>query len=105
MPELGKTFHTYLFHFLLDFEQHQFHHNLILESKVMIKLQKYAHFGFFTKITNFVDFSFLKFKIDLELNFSKSEFANFVIIWEFDGFSSKTCKIHENTKTIQNIKL
>jgi hypothetical protein len=54
---------------------------------------------------DFVDFSFLKFKINLELNLFKSEFANFVIIFEFDGFSSKTCKIQENTKTIQNIKL
>jgi hypothetical protein len=39
------------------------------------------------------------------LNLSKSEFADFVPILEFDGFSSKTCKIQENTKTIQNIKL
>jgi hypothetical protein len=41
----------------------------------------------------------------LELNLSKSEFADFVIILEFDGLSSKTCKIQENTKTTQNIKL
>jgi hypothetical protein len=71
----------------------------------MIKLQRRAHFGFFHKMTNFADFSFLKCKIDLKLNLSKSEFADFIIILEFDGFSSKTCKIQENTKTIQNIKL
>jgi len=41
----------------------------------------------------------------LELNLSKSEFADFVIILEFDGFSSKTYKIKENTKTTQSIKL
>jgi hypothetical protein len=71
----------------------------------MIKIQRHAHSGFFPKIANFANFSFLKFKIDLELNLSKSEFADFVIILEFDGFSFKTCKIQENTKTIQNIKL
>jgi hypothetical protein len=43
--------------------------------------------------------------MDFELNLSKSEFAEFVIILEFDGFSSKTYKIQENTKTTQNIKL
>jgi len=71
----------------------------------MIKIQRHAHFGFFPKITDFADFSFLKFKIDLELNVYKSEFAELIIILEFDGFSSKTHKIQENTKTIQNIKL
>jgi hypothetical protein len=50
----------------------------------MIKLQRHAHSGFFPKI----------------MNFAKSEFADFVIILEFDGFSSKTYKIQENTKTI-----
>jgi hypothetical protein len=75
------------------------------EKKVLIKIHRHAHSGFFPKITDFTDFSFLKFKIDLELNLSKSEFADFVPILEFDGFSSKTCKIQENTKTIQNIKL
>jgi hypothetical protein len=53
----------------------------------------------FKKKKDLADFSFLKFKINLELNLSKSEFA------EFKGFSSKTCKIQENTKTIENIKL
>jgi len=67
----------------------------------MIKLQRRAHSGFFPKITNFDDFSFLKFKIDLELNLSKSKFEDFIIILEFDGFSSKTCKIQENTQTIK----
>lgn len=57
----------------------------------------------FEKITYFADFSFLKFKIDLDLNLSKSEFADFILILEFDRFSSKTCKIQENTKTIQKI--
>jgi len=33
------------------------------------------------------------------------EFANFVLILEFDRFSFRTCKIQENTKIIQNIKL
>jgi hypothetical protein len=64
----------------------------------MIKIQRRAHSGFFKKITDFADFSFLKFKIDLELNLSKSEFADFVLILEFNGFSSETCKIQENTK-------
>jgi hypothetical protein len=41
----------------------------------------------------------------MELNLSKSEFADFVIILEFDGFSFKTCKTQENIKIIQNIKL
>jgi hypothetical protein len=71
----------------------------------MIKLQRRAHSGFFPKITDFADFSFLKFKIDLELNLPKSEFADFVIILEFDEFSFKTCKLQENPKIIQNIKL
>jgi hypothetical protein len=71
----------------------------------MITIQRHAHFGFFSKITDFADFSFLKFKIDLELNLLKNEFADFVLILKFDGFYSKTCKIQENTKTIQNIKL
>jgi len=61
----------------------------------MINLLRRAHSKFFPKITNF----------DLELNLSKSEFADFVIILEFDEFSSKTFKIQENTKTTQNIKL
>jgi hypothetical protein len=39
------------------------------------------------------------------LNIYKSEFANFFIILEFDGFSSKTFKTQENIKTTQNIKL
>jgi len=46
----------------------------------MIKIQRHAHSGLFPKITDFADFSFLKFKIDLELNLSKSEFAKFLII-------------------------
>jgi hypothetical protein len=66
----------------------------------MIKIHRRAHSEFFQKITYFDDFSFLKFKIDLELNLSKSEFADFVLILKFDGFSSKTCKIQENTTTI-----
>jgi hypothetical protein len=41
----------------------------------------------------------------LKLNLSKSKFADFVIILEFDGFTFKTCKIQENIKRIQNIKL
>jgi hypothetical protein len=52
----------------------------------MITIQRHAHSGFFPKITIFTDFSFLKFKIDLELNISKSEFSDFVIILEYDGF-------------------
>jgi hypothetical protein len=39
------------------------------------------------------------------LNLFESEFDEFVIILKFDGFSSKACKIQENTKTMQNIKL
>jgi hypothetical protein len=62
----------------------------------MIKIQRCTYSRFFPKITDFADFSFLKFKIDLELNLSKSEFADFVLILEFDVFSSKTCKIQEN---------
>jgi len=62
----------------------------------MTKLLRRAHSEFFPKITNFCQLLFLKFKIDLELNLSKSEFSDFVL--EFDGFSSKTCKIQENTK-------
>jgi hypothetical protein len=71
----------------------------------MIKIYRRAHSGFFPKIIDFANFSFLKFKIDLELNLSKSKFADFVLILKFDGFSSITYKIQENTKTIQNIKL
>jgi hypothetical protein len=58
----------------------------------MIKIQRCAQSGFFQKITDFVNFSFLKFKIDLELDPSKSEFADFniladfVLILEFDEF-------------------
>jgi len=58
----------------------------------MIKIQRHAHFGFFEKITDFSDFSFLQFKLDLELDLSKSEFADFniladfVLILKFDGF-------------------
>jgi hypothetical protein len=48
---------------------------MIHEQKVMIKIQRHAHSGFFPKITDFTDFSFLKFKIDLELNISKSDFG------------------------------
>jgi len=33
---------------------------------------------------DFAESAFLKFKINLELNLSKSEFADFVIILEFD---------------------
>jgi hypothetical protein len=65
----------------------------------MIKIQRHAHSRFFPKIKYFFDFSSLN-KIDLELNLSKSEFADFVLILKFDGFSSKTCKIQENTTTI-----
>jgi hypothetical protein len=58
----------------------------------MIKIQRHAHSGLFPKITDFADFSFLKFKIDLELDLSKSKFddfnilADFVLILEFEGF-------------------
>jgi hypothetical protein len=61
----------------------------------MIKIHRRTHFGFFSffpKITDFADFSFLKLKIDLELDFSKSEFtdfnilADFVVILKFDRF-------------------
>jgi hypothetical protein len=48
---------------------------------------------------------FLPTSLSLNSKLIKSEFANFVIILEFDEFSSKTCKIQENTKTTQNIKL
>jgi hypothetical protein len=34
----------------------------------------------FQKLRIFADFSFLKFKIDLELNLSKSKFSDFIII-------------------------
>jgi hypothetical protein len=71
----------------------------------MIKIQRCADSGIFQKITNFADFPFLKFKIDLKLNLSKSEFANFILVLEFDGFSSRTCKIQENTKHQTIIKL
>jgi hypothetical protein len=64
----------------------------------MIKIQRHAHSGFFQKIIDFANFSFLKFKIDLELNLFKSVFADFVIILEFDGFSSKTCKKYKITQ-------
>jgi hypothetical protein len=43
----------------------------------MIKIHRRTHSGFFPIITFFVDFPFLKFKIDLELNISKSEFDGF----------------------------
>jgi hypothetical protein len=52
----------------------------------MIKIKRHAYSEFFQKIIDFADLSFLKFKIDLELNISKSEFANFVLVLEFDGF-------------------
>jgi hypothetical protein len=58
----------------------------------MIKIHRRAHPEFFPKIADFVNFSFLKFKINLEFDLSKSEFANFniltdfVLILEFDGF-------------------
>jgi hypothetical protein len=52
----------------------------------MIKIKRHAYSEFFQKIIDFADLSFLKFKIDLELNISKSEFANFVLVFEFDGF-------------------
>jgi hypothetical protein len=68
----------------------------------MIEIQRHAHYEFFPKITYFADFYFLKFKIDLELNFSKIEFADFVLILKFDGFSSKTCKIQENTNNTKH---
>jgi hypothetical protein len=64
----------------------------------MIKIQRHAHSDFFPIITDFSDFSFLKFKIDLELNIFKSDFVDFILILEFDGFSSKTYKTQENTK-------
>jgi hypothetical protein len=50
---MKKLFLTYLFHFLLSFQSHKFCCNLILEPKVMIKLLRRAHSGFFPKITNF----------------------------------------------------
>jgi hypothetical protein len=48
-----NLFMTYLFHFLLAFQRHKFCCNMILEPKVMIKLLRRAHSGFFPKITNF----------------------------------------------------
>jgi hypothetical protein len=60
-----NLFLTYFFLFVLSFQRHQFSCNPILEPKVIIKLLKRDHSGFFSKITNFfADFSFLKFKID-----------------------------------------
>jgi hypothetical protein len=50
---MKNIFLVYLFKFLLAFQHHQFCCNLILDSKVMIKLLRYAHSGFFPKITNF----------------------------------------------------
>jgi hypothetical protein len=91
-----NLFLTYFLHLFLAFQRHQFHHNPIFELKITIKIQRRAHSGFFKKITDFADFFFLKFKIDLELNLSKSEFA--VIIQEFDVFSTKTCKIQKKKK-------
>jgi hypothetical protein len=41
----------------------------------MIKIHRRAHSGFFPKITDFANFYFRKFKIDLELNLCKSEFS------------------------------
>jgi hypothetical protein len=66
--------------------------NPISAQKVMIKIHRCTHSIFFQKIKDFPDFSFLKFIIDLELDLSKSGFANlnilaeFVLILEFDGF-------------------
>jgi len=48
---------------------------------------------------------FLKSNLIWNLNLSKSEIADFIIILDFEGFSSKTCKYKKNTKTKQNIKL
>jgi hypothetical protein len=49
----------------------------------MVKIQRRAHSGIFLKITDFCRFLFSrtnKFKIDLELDLSKSEFADFNIL-------------------------
>jgi hypothetical protein len=94
-----NLFLTYLFIFILAFQRHIFCCNIILEPKVMIKLLRRTHSGFFPQITIFLPTSLsLNSKLIWSLNLSKSEFSNFVIILEFDGFSSKTCKIQENTK-------
>jgi hypothetical protein len=69
----------------------------------MIKIQRHAHSRFFPKKKYFFDFSSLN-KIDLELNLSKSEFADFVLILKFDGFSFETCKIQQK-KNNKKIKL
>jgi hypothetical protein len=49
----------------------------------MVKIQKCAHSEIFLKITDFCQYLFSaanKFKIDLELNLSKSEFVDFNIL-------------------------
>jgi hypothetical protein len=62
-----KLFLKYLFNFILSFQRYQFCYNTILKPKVMIKLLRRAHSGFFLRITIFfANFSFLNFKIDLE---------------------------------------
>jgi hypothetical protein len=42
-----NLFKIYLFYFVLAFQRHQFCCNPILEPKVIIKLMRHAHFGFF----------------------------------------------------------
>jgi hypothetical protein len=59
----------------------------------------------FQKITNFADFSFLKFKIDLELNLSKSDFADFILILEFDSFLPKSIKYKKTQKQYKRLTI
>jgi hypothetical protein len=53
-----NLFLTYLFNFLLDFQRHKFCCNLIFEPKVMIRLLRRTHSGFFLKIMNFCQLLF-----------------------------------------------
>jgi hypothetical protein len=49
----------------------------------MVKIQRRAYYGIFLKITDFCKFLFPaanKFKINLEMDLSKSEFADFNIL-------------------------
>jgi hypothetical protein len=70
----------------------------------MIKLLRRAHSGFFPRITIFLPTSLsLNSKLIWSLNLSKSEISNFIIILEFDEFSSKPVKykkIQKQHKTL-----
>jgi hypothetical protein len=55
---MKNLFLTYLLNYLLAFQHHKYCCNLILDPKVMIKLLRRAHSGFFPKITIFCRFLF-----------------------------------------------